>query len=65
MVALEVAVLLLAWALFGLVVVVPWRVIRVVGGVLEAAVAAITDREPPSAYSRESSVIDRSGGDKP
>lgn len=47
--ALEVAVLLLAWtALFGLLVVVPWGAVRVVGGVLETDVEALVDPQTAS-----------------
>lgn len=46
-------------------IVVRWGVIRVVSGILEADVEATTDREPLSTHNRQSSVIDRSGGDKP
>lgn len=54
MIALQVAVLLLAWvALFSLLVVVPWGIIRVVGSVLEADVEAITARWRPPVPKRK------------
>lgn len=46
---LEVAAILLAWTgLFGLLVVVPWGTVRVVGGVLETNAEALVDRWTPS-----------------
>lgn len=48
MIDLAVAVVLIAWvALFGLLIVVPWSVIRVVTGLLQADVEAITGRWTP------------------
>lgn len=52
---LAVAVVLIAWvALFGLLIVVPWSVIRVVNGLLKADVEAITGRwaAPIAGYRR-------------